>query len=69
MCNECFVMFVIVGCLSALLVLEDAASVPHELKAGVEDQVSSAAAGSYVLTTPGCTGQSLTPGSHPSMWP
>ena len=55
MCNKCFEMFVIVGCHSDLLVLHDAASVPDELEAGVEDQVNSAAARSYVLTTPGCT--------------
>ena len=57
MCNKCFIMFVIVGCYSDLLMLHDAASVPDELEAGVEveDQVNSAAARSYVLTTPGCT--------------
>ena len=52
-------MFVIVGCDSDLLVLQDAASVPVE--AGVEDQVNLAATGSYGLTIPGCTGPSLTP--------
>ena len=52
-------MFVIVGCDSDLLVLQDAASVPVE--AGVEDQVNLAVAGSYDLTIPGCTGPNLTP--------
>ena len=50
-------MFVIVGCHSDLLVLQDAASVPME--AGVEDQVNLAAAGSYGLTIPGCRLQKL----------
>ena len=45
--------------------LQDTASVPQELEARAEDQLNLAVARSYVLTTSGCTGQSLTPGPHP----